>query len=377
MGKLSLDDLMNDSQKEEVLVDKKQLAIKAEEEVRKVSPEQRVEIDKIKQDLDLRDSELISIYGSNCQKEIADFSKNILKEVKSKDVDEVGEMMTDLMFKLKDLKDPDQSDNFFSNLFNKPKRSIEKYIAQFESLDTQIDKISANLETSRMDLLKDISIFDNLYDQNLKYFRQLNTYILAGEEKIKELREEDLPRLYESAKGSDDQMAMQVVKDFEDKIDRFEKRIFDLKTSKAVAIQTAPQIKLIQNNDQLLVDKITDTINNVIPLWKSQVVIALGVSRQKRVTDMQKEVSDKTNELLRKNADKLKQTTLDIQKEAQRSTIDVETIREVNDKLIETIEESVKIKNEAKANRAEAEKELSSIQHDLEDRIRKTLSIEE
>lgn len=371
MGKINLDDLMESAK--ENRSDENELAIKTEKQIEEISPQQRAKIHSIKESLDLRDSQVLSIYGSNSQKDIANFSKNILQEVKNKDLDEVGDMMTDLMFKLKDLREPEES--FLETLFHKPKRAIEKYIAQYESVDSQIDKIAANLENSRMDLLKDIATFDGLYEENLKYFRNLENYIKAGEEKVKEVRENDLKDLYKQAEGSNYPMAMQVVRDFEDKIERFEKRIFDLKTSKTVAIQTAPQIKLIQNNDQLLVDKITDAINNVIPLWKSQVVIALGLNRQKRLAEMQKEVSDKTNELLEKNAEKLKQSTLEIQKEVQRSTIDVETLKKVNDNLIETIEESVRIKNEAASNRKKAEEELVSIQNDLEDKIRNTLSI--
>ena len=241
-------------------------------------------------------------------------------------------------------------------------------------METQIDKISAQLETARMSLLKDIGVFDKLYEENIAYFKDLERYIIAGEEAIEEMRSEALPKLYKEAENSDEPMAMQVVRDFEENVNRFEKRIFDLKTSKAVALQTAPQIKLIQNNDQLLADKITDSINNTIPLWKSQVVIALGLNRQQEIVKMQREVSDTTNELLRRNSENLRNSTVEIQKEAQRSTIDVETIKEVNQNLIATIEESMQIQEDAKNQRKEAEKELIMVQEELREELAKTLA---
>lgn len=188
------------------------------------------------------------------------------------------------------------------------------------------------------------------------------------------MRNETLPALYKKAEASDEPMAMQVVRDFEENVNRFEKRIFDLKTSKAVALQTAPQIKLIQNNDQLLVDKITDSINNTIPLWKSQVIIALGLNRQQEIVDMQKQVSDTTNELLKRNSENLKNSTVEIQKEAQRSTIDVDTLKEVNQNLIDTIHESMQIQEDATNQRKLAEKELMDIQNNLRDELKNTLT---
>lgn len=241
-------------------------------------------------------------------------------------------------------------------------------------METQIDKISAQLETARMSLLKDIGVFDKLYEENISYFKELERYIIAGEEAIDDMRNKTLPDLYQQAESSDQPMAMQVVRDFEENVNRFEKRIFDLKTSKAVALQTAPQIKLIQNNDQLLADKITDSINNTIPLWKSQVVIALGLNRQQEIVKMQKDVSDATNELLKRNSENLKDSTVEIQKEAQRSTIDVETIKEVNQNLIATIRQSVQIQEEASQQRKVAEKELIDVQNELREELSKTLS---
>lgn len=283
--------------------------------------------------------------------------------------------MTDLLVKVNDVDIQNFGEkSLIDKLFGGPKKQVEKYLARYQNMETQIDKISAQLETARMELLKDIGVFDKLYEQNIDYFKELERYIIAGEEAVAEMRSETLPALYKDAESSDEPMAMQVVRDFEENVNRFEKRIFDLKTSKAVALQTAPQIKLIQNNDQLLVDKITDSINNTIPLWKSQVVIALGLNRQQEIVNMQKQVSDTTNELLRRNSENLRNSTVEIQKEAQRSTIDVDTIKEVNQNLIATINESVQIQRDAANQRKLAEKELIDIQNELRDELAKTLA---
>lgn len=348
-----------------------------EKEISRLTPEEREKVESIKTSINLQDTQLTAIYGSSSQKSIAQFSDQILSEVRSKDVGEVGELMSDLMVKVKDLDISTIDDGGFLSkipFLNSAKRSVEKYMAKYDVMQSQIDKIQAQLENSRMELLKDIGIFDKLYEKNLDYFNELNLYIVAGEEKIKELRDQVLPQLFQEAEQSADTMALQVVRDFQDNVNRFEKKIFDLKTSKTVAIQTAPQIKLIQNNDKLLVDKVTDTINNTIPLWKSQVVIALGINKQSQVLEMQQEVSDTTNELLRRNSARLKQTTLDVAKEAERSTIDVESLKKVNEDLISTIEESIAISDNARQARKNAEVEIQKIEADLKTAMLKTLT---
>lgn len=352
------------------------ITLEVEERVNTLTPAERTRVDEIKNSLNMQDTQMLSIYGSNAQKNIAQFSDQILSEVRSKDVGDVGDLMSDLMVKVKDL-DISNIDNggVLSKIpfLNNAKRSVEKYLAKYDVMQSQIDKIQAQLETARMELLKDIGVFDKLYEKNVDYFNELQLYIVAGEEKVKEIREEVLPRLFEEAKASDDPMTTQVVNDFQESINRFEKKIFDLKTSKTVALQTAPQIKLIQNNDKLLVDKVTDAINNTIPLWKSQVVIALGLNKQGQVLQMQKEVSDTTNELLKRNSERLKQNTIEVAKEAERSTIDVETLKKVNEDLITTIEESMQIHQDAKAARKNAEVEIEKIEHDLKNALLKTM----
>lgn len=376
MADYSLDNLMKDSGKStDISLDKNEIAEVTEKRVENISPEDRKEIDQIKNQIDLRNSQMSSIYGTNAQKGIAKFSDEILSEVRSKDSGEVGELMRDLLVKVNDADIQNFGEkSFLDKFFGGPKKQVEKYLARYQNMETQIDKISAQLETARMSLLKDIGVFDKLYEENISYFKDLERYIIAGEEAVEEMRSTTLPALYKEAEASDEPMAMQVVRDFEENVNRFEKRIFDLKTSKAVAMQTAPQIKLIQNNDQLLVDKITDSINNTIPLWKSQVVIALGLNRQQEIVNMQKDVSDTTNELLRRNSENLRNSTVEIQKEAQRSTIDIETIKEVNKNLVATIEESMQIQEDAKNQRKEAEKELLMVQEELRNEIAKTLA---
>lgn len=376
MPDYSLDNLMdNKGSATDISLDKNEIAEVTEKRVEKISPEDRAKIDQIKNQIDLRNSQLSSVYGTNAQKGIAQFSEQILSEVRSKDAGEVGELMTDLLVKVNDVDIQNFGEkSLIDKLFGGPKKQVEKYLARYQNMETQIDKISAQLETARMELLKDIGVFDKLYEQNIDYFKELERYIIAGEEAVAEMRSETLPALYKDAESSDEPMAMQVVRDFEENVNRFEKRIFDLKTSKAVALQTAPQIKLIQNNDQLLVDKITDSVNNTIPLWKSQVVIALGLNRQQEIVNMQKQVSDTTNELLRRNSENLRNSTVEIQKEAQRSTIDVDTIKEVNQNLIATINESVQIQRDAANQRKLAEKELIDIQNELRDELAKTLA---
>lgn len=376
MADYSLDNLMNDAGKAtDITLSKNEIAEVTEKRVQNISPEDRAKIDSIKNQIDLRNSQMSSVYGTNAQKGVARFSEEILSEVRSKDVGEVGELMSDLLVKVNDIDVQNFGEkSLIDKIFGGPKKQVEKYLARYQNMETQIDKISAQLETARMSLLKDIGIFDKLYEENIEYFKELERYIIAGEEAVGEMRSETLPALYKEAEENSEPMAMQVVRDFEENVNRFEKRVFDLKTSKAVAMQTAPQIKLIQNNDMLLVDKITDSINNTIPLWKSQVVIALGLNRQQEIVKMQREVSDTTNELLKRNAENLRNSTVDIQKEAQRSTIDVETIKEVNANLIATIKESMEIQEDAKRQRAEAEKELVNVQNELRDELAKTLA---
>lgn len=377
-SEITLDSLMKaNALTDSVTTDKAVLTQQVEQKVAELSEEDRQRVNEIKQGIDMQDSTLLTVYGSESQKNIAQFSDTILAEVRSKDVGDVGNLMADLMVKVKDLDITQiQDEGLLAKLpfFKNAKRSVEKYLARYDNMEHQIDKIQGQLENARMELLKDIGVFDKLYEKNVAYFNELQLYIVAGEEKIEELRQEVIPSLLEQAKTSGDPMASQVVNDFQETVNRFEKKVHDLKTSKTVAIQTAPQIKLIQNNDKLLVDKVSDAITNTIPLWKSQVVIALGMNKQKQVLEMQREVSDTTNELLKRNSAALKKNTVEVAKEAERSTIDIETLKKVNEDLISTIEESIQIHQNAKKARQEAEVEIKKIEENLQQTLLKTIS---
>lgn len=341
-----------------------------------LAPEEREKVDSIKDSLDLRDSSMSSLYGTATQKNMAEFSDSILDQVKSRDAGDVGEMLTDLLVKVKN-GNPAESQGFFTKLFRNGKMQMDKVLTSYESLSGQIDQLSAQLQDQQKDLMKQVQIFDQLYQQNLKQYKDLELYIIAGEEKVREMREEVLPDLYAQAKASDNPMAVQVVSDLEANVDRFERKVHELKISQTLALQAAPQIKLIQNNDQLLVDKINDVVNNTIPLWRSQTVIALGLAKQESALQMQRDVSETTNALIRENAKKLKQTTLGIKEESERSIVDVEALEQANKDLIDTINGSVEISKQAKVQRAAAEEKMVHIKEDLRVALQNALDAEQ
>ena len=340
-------------------------------QVEELTPEQRAQVEELKNSIDLMDSQTAIQYGVGIQRNISGFSDNILSQVRSKDSGYVGELMSELVLKVKDVGVDQLDDGILDKIpfLKNASRTIKKFMQRYEKLEVQIDHIEQQLEQARMQMLKDITMFDGLYEKNLEYFQELQIYIVAGEEKVKELRETTLPKLHEEAAAKGDPMSAQAVRDFEDTVNRFEKKIHDLKLSKTIAIQTAPQIRLIQNNDKMLVDKIQTAILSTIPLWKSQIVIALGLHRQETVLKMQRSVTDATNTLLTKNAELLKQNSVDVARESQRGIVDLETLKKVNEDLIATIEETIKIQQEGRAARRNAEAELAGI----EERLKQTL----
>ena len=336
-------------------------------QIEELTPEQKSRVDDLKNNIDLMNSQAVIQYGVGAQRSIAGFSDNILAQVRSKDSGYVGNLMSDLVLKVKEVGVDQLDDGIFSKLpfLRDASRAIKKFMQRYEKLEVQIDRIQRDLEEARMQMLKDITMFDNLYEKNIEYFRELQIYIAAGEEKIAELREETLPKLHGQAAEKGDAMSAQMVRDFEDTVNRFEKKVHDLKLSKTIAIQTAPQIRLIQNNDKMLVDKIQTAILSTIPLWKSQIVIALGLQRQENVLKMQRSVTDATNTLLSKNAELLKQSSIDVAKESERGIVDLETLKKVNADLISTIEETIKIQKEGRTARQNAETELIGIEQQL------------
>ncbi|HIV52068.1 MAG TPA: toxic anion resistance protein, partial [Candidatus Mediterraneibacter norwichensis] len=312
-----------------------------------LTPEERRQADEIREQIDVRDSQMVMQFGAGARQNIADFSENILKNIRAKDSGYVGALMTDLVTNVEKLDfDSLEKGNGILGLFQKLEAKVKRFLAQYEKLELQVDRIEGKLEEARMEMLKDIGILDSLYEKNLNYFRQLQVYITAGQEKLDELREKTIPSLRAEAEKSGDPMHAQLVRDFEDLVNQFEKKLYDLKTSKTIAIQTAPQIRLIQNNDKLLADKIQTAIQETIPLWKSQMVMALGLYRQQEALRLQRNVTETTNAMLLKNSEKLKQNTLDVAKESERGIVDIETLKKANQNLISTINEAVRIQKE-------------------------------
>ena len=340
-------------------------------QVEELSPEQKARVEEVKNSIDLMDSQAALQYGVGAQRNISSFSDNILTQVRSKDSGYVGELMSDLVLKVKEVDVDGLDEGFLDKLpfLKNASRAVKKFMQRYEKLEVQIDRIEQQLDQARMQMLKDITMFDGLYEKNLEYFRELQIYIAAGEEKLKELQEITLPQLHAEATAKGDAMSAQVMRDFEDTVNRFEKKIHDLKLSKTVAIQTAPQIRLIQNNDKMLVDKIQTAVLSTIPLWKSQIVIALGLHRQESVLKMQRSVSDATNTLLTKNAELLRQNSTEVARESERGIVDLETLKKVNADLISTIEETIKIQQEGRAARQNAETELLSIEQKLKEAL--------
>lgn len=335
--------------------------------------EDREKAASIKENLDLMDSQACLQFGTAAQRSIAEFTDQILSQVRAKDSGYVGELLGELLAELKevDVTDPGNDEGFLAKIpfLKSAKNKAEKLISRYEVLKVQVDRIEAKLEQARMEMLKDIGMFDMMYEKNLEYFRNLNLYIAAGEEKIEDLQREELPRLRKEAADSGDPMAAQLVHDFEENAGRFEKKIHDLKLSRTIAIQTAPQIKLIQNNDKLLVDKIQTATLNTIPIWKSQIVIALGLGKQQKVLKLNQEISETTNELLARNAQLLKINTVETAREAQRGVVDVETLKKTNQDLIETIRETLRIQQEGRKKRREAEAELTRLEDQLKEAL--------
>ncbi|MBQ7514916.1 MAG: toxic anion resistance protein [Schwartzia sp.] len=338
--------------------------------VEQLTPEDRRKVDAIKESLDLTDSGASLQFGAAAQKDIAEFSDSVLARVRAKDSGEVGALLGELVSKIKGF-EPEEDKGFLKKipLIGDALGKAGDIMAQYQTLSTQIAHIEASLDKSRADLMKDIATFDGLYEKNLDYFKGLQLYIVAGEEKLAEMRETTLPKLHRQAAESADPMAAQVVSDFEAGVERFEKKLHDLKLSKMIAIQTAPQIRLIQNSDKDLVDRVQSAIYNTIPLWKNQIVIALGLSRQQKVIAQQRAVSDTTNDLLKKNAALLKQNSIEAARENERGIVDIETVKQVNADLVATIEETLRIQEAGRAKRQAAEKELAG----LEDQLKKTL----
>lgn len=382
MAELSLDDLLKARAQEDASSDAPVAVIDQQAEIMSVTrqtealtPAERQQVDAIKAKIDLTNSSCSIQFGSSTQKNVADFADSLLSQVRTKDSGQVGELLTELTGKINEFSSND-SDSFvkkipfIGSLVNKG----ETMISSYEKLSTKVDKIKSELEKSKTTMMKDIMLFDALYQKNLEQFKQMELYIRAGEEKLQEMRTTVLPKLRADAAASSNPIAGQVVSDFESNVDRFEKKVHDLKISKTIAIQTAPQLRLIQNNDKILVERVQSAIYNAIPLWKNQIVIALGLTRQQNVLKMQRAVSDTTNELLKRNAEMLKINTIETAKENNRSIVDIETVKKVNEDLVATIEETLKIQQEGRQARQSAEQELVQIEGQLKQTLLNTMN---
>lgn len=326
-------------------------------------------VDDFSEKIDLNDSGIVLQYGSAAQKKIADFSDNALEGVRTKDLGEVGNMITDLVAELKGFNiEPEEKKGFFS-IFKKAGSGIAKLKTKYDKAEVNVDRITGVLEDHQNQLLTDIVMLDKMYENNLSYFKELTMYILAGKKKLEQERATTLIELEEKAKTSGLAEDAQAANDFAKLCDRFEKKLHDLEMTRTISIQMAPQIRLIQNGDTLMAEKIQSTINNTIPLWKNQMVLALGLAHSKAAVEAQREVSDLTNELLKKNAEALKTGTVAIAEESERSIVDIETVRYTNEQLISTLNEVLRIADEGRAKRLAAENEMIMIENELKTKL--------
>ena len=338
------------------------------EEVRLTEEEKRM-VDQFAKQIQLNNSQMILQYGVGAQKKISAFSETTLNKVKTKDLGEVGDMLADLTKSLKNFGEEEEEKGFFKNLFKKPADKLEDMKIKYQSTEQNVDKVVKMLESHQVQLMKDIAVMDQLYELNKVYFKELSMYIMAGKKKLEEVHRVELPTLIDKATKSGRPEDGQEVNDLQAMCDRFEKKIHDLELTRMISLQTAPQIRMLQNNDTLMTEKIQSTIVNTIPLWKSQMVLALGVHHSAQAAKAQREVTDLTNQLLQKNAETLKMSTIATAKESERGIVDLETLKKTNESLIQTIDEVFKIQEEGRQKRREAEKELRRMEDELKQKL--------
>ena len=337
-----------------------------------LTPAERQAIDEFEKQLDVSNPDHVLLFGADAQKKIADFSDAALEAVKTQDTGEVGEMLVNLVTELKGFESDAEEPKGLRRLFYNANAHMEGMKARYTKVSGNVENIAASLEQYQVQLLKDVAMFNRLYQQNADYFRQLTLYIIAGDEKLEQVREGELKALLDKAEASGDAMDAQKANDLAAQCDRFEKKLHDLKLTRQVSMQMAPQIRLLQNNDSLLVERIQSTLSNTLPLWKSQMVLALGLHHSQQALKAQQAVTDMTNELLRKNAETLKMGTIETAKEAERGIVDIETLVQTNQSLIDTINEVMKIQSEGHARRIEAEKTLYQMENELKRQLLQT-----
>ena len=332
-----------------------------------LTEEERRQVDAFASQIDLTNSTLVLQYGAGTQKKMADFSESALENVRSKDLGEVGELLSGVVTELKNF-DEEEEKGFFG-IFKKASNKIESMKAKYAKAEANVGEIVKVLEKHQVQLMKDTALLDKMYELNLTYFKELSMYILAGKKKLAEVRSTQLAELTAKAQASGLPEDAQAAKDLDSMCNRFEKKIHDLELTRMISIQTAPQIRLVQNNDTLMVEKIQSTIVNTIPLWKSQMVLALGVEHSTQAAAAQRQVTDMTNELLKKNAATLKTATLETAKESERGIVDMETLRATNESLISTLDEVMRIQQEGRQKRQEAEAEMSRMENELKAKL--------
>lgn len=332
-----------------------------------LTEEERRQVDAFASQIDLTNSTLVLQYGAGTQKKMADFSESALENVRSKDLGEVGDLLSGVVTELKSF-DEEEEKGFFG-FFKKGSNKIAAMKAKYAKAEENVNQIVKALEKHQVQLMKDTALLDKMYELNLTYFKELSMYILAGRKKLAEVRSTQLAELTAKAQASGLPEDAQAAKDLDSMCNRFEKKIHDLELTRMISIQTAPQIRLVQNNDTLMVEKIQSTIVNTIPLWKSQMVLALGVEHSSQAAAGQRQVTDMTNELLRKNAEKLKMATVDTARESERGIVDMETLKATNESLISTLDEVMNIQKEGRQKRQEAEAELRAMEQDLKTKL--------
>ena len=353
------------------------MEVEASEE--ELSPEDKEKVSEFMSQIDIRDSQFVLQYGAAAQKNVAEFSEGALASVKTKDMGEIGSMLTGVVTELKGFSVEEQKGGFLG-LFKKGSNQLTSLKAKYDKAEVNVNKICTAMEGHQKVLLKDVAMLDKMYDENLDYFKQLSLYIIAGKKKLAEAKNTELPALLAKAEASGLQEDSQAARDYAAMVERFEKKIYDLELTRNISMQMAPQIRLIQNNDTIMAEKIQSTLVNTIPLWKSQMVIAIGLDHSQDAAKAQREVTDMTNELLKKNAEALKTASIESAKESERGIVDIETLTTTNQMLIETFDEVMKIQAEGRQKRQDAETELARIETEMKDKIleisRESLKVE-
>ena len=334
-----------------------------------LSPAEQKAVLDFAEKIDLTNSGVVLQYGAAAQKNIASFSESTLNAVRTKDMGELGDMVSSLLGELKGFSAEEEEKKGFFGMFKKASNNIQNMKIKYEKAEANVDRIAEQLEQHQVVLMKDAALLDQMYDKNLEYFKQLSMYILAGEKKLADERATTLQELYAKAKASGLPEDAQAANDYAALCDRFEKKLYDLKLTRQISIQMGPQIRMIQNNDTLMTEKIQTSLVNTIPLWKSQMVLALGINHSKQAMEAQRAVSDMTNELLKKNADMLKVATIETAKESERGIVDIETLQHTNESLISTLDEVMAIQTEGRQKRKDAEVELQRIEGELRQKL--------